>query len=37
MDIAVLTRPVALDDEIRLYRLWPGSRRTPSTGASTPP
>ena len=23
MDIAVLTRPVALDDEIRLYRLWP--------------
>jgi GNAT superfamily N-acetyltransferase len=23
MDIAVLTRPVALDDEVRLYRLWP--------------
>jgi GNAT superfamily N-acetyltransferase len=29
MDIPVLTRPVALDDEIRLYRLWP--RLSPET------
>jgi GNAT superfamily N-acetyltransferase len=29
MEIAVLTRPVAPDDEIRLYRLWP--RLSPDT------
>jgi GNAT superfamily N-acetyltransferase len=29
MDLAVLTRPVSLDDELRLYRLWP--RLSPET------